>query len=76
MYSLDLIIVPGVVYDFFGNRIGHGKGYYDRLLKKACTIPSIGLAFEFQIVDRISAEAHDEKVDTIITENRIIICKS
>ena len=74
--SIDLIIVPGVVFDIFGNRIGHGKGYYDRLLKKAPDIPSIGLAFEFQMVGKIPVEPHDEKVDRIITENKIIICKS
>ena len=72
--SIDLIIVPGVVFDAPGNRIGHGKGYYDRLLKTSCNIPSIGLAFEFQIIENIEAEEHDEKIDVVITENRIIIC--
>jgi len=71
---IDLIIVPGVVFDIYGNRIGHGKGYYDRLLKRASNIPSIGLAFEFQIVKKIDAEEHDEKIDVIITEDRTIVC--
>jgi len=68
---IDLIIVPGVVFDADGNRIGHGKGYYDRLLKDANKL-SIGLAFEFQIVKNINAEKHDEKIDIIVTEDRII----
>jgi 5-formyltetrahydrofolate cyclo-ligase len=70
--SIDLIIVPGVVFDESGNRIGHGKGYYDRLLNDSRNILSIGLAFEFQIVENIKSEQHDEKIDIIITEDRIV----
>lgn len=70
--SIDLIIVPGVVFDIHGNRIGHGKGYYDRLLKTSQHILGIGLAFEFQIVKKIETEVHDEKIDIIVTEKRII----
>ena len=72
--SIDLIIIPGVVFDESGNRIGHGKGYYDRLLNDSRNIPSVGLAFEFQIVDNIESEKHDEKIDVIITEDRIMKC--
>ena len=70
--SVDLIIVPGVVFDESGNRIGHGKGYYDRLLNDSRNIPSVGLAFEFQIVENIKSEQHDEKIDIIITGDRVI----
>jgi len=70
---IDLALVPGVVFDHRGNRIGHGKGYYDRLLQKIKGI-SIGLAFEVQLVDSIPVEKHDEKVDKIITEERVIEC--
>ena len=70
--SIDLIFVPGVAFDMHGNRIGHGKGYYDRLLKRASNITSIGLAFEFQVVENIEAEEHDEKIDIIVTEKRVI----
>jgi len=70
--SIDLIIVPGVVCDESGNRIGHGKGYYDRLLNKSQNMPAIGLAFELQMVDNIESEQHDEKIDVIITEDRIM----
>jgi 5-formyltetrahydrofolate cyclo-ligase len=71
--EIDLIIVPGVAFDKFGNRLGHGKGYYDRLLKKANTT-IIALAFEFQIIEKISTDEHDKPVDMIITEDRIIEC--
>ena len=72
--SIDLIIVPGVGFDPCGNRIGHGKGYYDSLLRHARNTLKIGLAFEFQIQEKIPVEDHDVHVDTIITEKRIITC--
>ena len=74
--SIDLILVPGVVFDIHGNRIGHGKGYYDRLLNDTQNIPHVGLAFGFQIVDAVPVEGHDLPVDIIVTEERIIDCKS
>jgi len=72
--EIDLILVPGVVFDESGNRIGHGAGYYDKLLKNSKNASHIGLAFEVQIVDNIPAEEHDIKVDKIVTEERIIHC--
>ncbi len=74
--SIDLIIVPGVVFDEKGNRIGHGKGYYDRLLNDSQNMPAIGLAFELQMVDNIESEQHDEKIDFIITDERMITCQA
>lgn len=73
--KIDLIIVPGVGFDEKGNRLGHGKGYYDKLLQKSNAI-KIGLAFECQIVDRIPTDKNDIPVDMIITEKRIINCKN
>jgi len=66
--SIDLIIVPAVAFDAKGNRLGRGKGYYDRFLcclpKK---IPTVGLAFSFQVLNRIpSIESHDCPVDRIL----------
>ena len=72
--DIDLIIVPGVGFDLKGNRIGHGKGYYDRLLSEA-KATTIGLAFEFQIVEKIPIDEHDKPVNLIVTEDRIIVCK-
>ena len=65
--SLDLIVVPGVGYDSKGNRVGRGKGYYDRLLVSS-NATKIGVAYDFQVVDEIEAEEHDVKVDIIITD--------
>ena len=69
--KIDLIIVPGVAFDLKGNRMGHGKGYYDRFLNLVKST-SIGLAFEFQIIENIPVESHDKPIDMIITEKRII----
>jgi 5-formyltetrahydrofolate cyclo-ligase len=71
--EIDLIIVPGIAFDTKGNRIGHGKGYYDRLLRNT-NVTKIGLAFEFQIAKEIPIGKNDVPVDLIITEKRIIKC--
>jgi len=72
--SIDLMFIPGIAFDVRGNRIGHGKGYYDRLLKIPHNATRVGLAFELQIVDNIPAESHDVKVNKIVTEKRVITC--
>lgn len=72
--EVDLIIVPGVGFDEQGQRIGHGKGYYDNLLKNSVKSNHIGLAFEFQILKKIPIESHDLPVHIIITEERLIYC--
>jgi len=73
--SIDLIIVPGVGFDKKGRRIGHGKGYYDKLLKNSKHATIIGLSFECQIVRCIPTESFDIPVDKIVTEKRIIDCR-
>jgi len=70
----DLVIVPGVAFDEKGNRIGYGKGYYDKFLKKTSKARTVALAFEFQVVPEIPTENHDVTVQKIITEKRIIDC--
>jgi len=72
--SFDLVIIPGIAFDCQGNRIGHGKGYFDRLLQKKIHAHRFGLAFELQIVESIPTERHDRTVEKIVTEDRIIIC--
>lgn len=68
--DIDLIIVPGVAFDKEKNRMGRGKGFYDRLLS-SLNIPKIGLAFEFQIVPTVPVAEYDKKMDFIITEKGI-----
>lgn len=65
--------IPGIAFDLRGHRIGFGGGYFDRLLKKLhCT--TIGLAYEFQIIDKVPTDLYDVAVDFIVTEKRIICC--
>lgn len=70
--KIDLVVVPAVAYDIHGNRVGRGKGYYDRLLAD-CNAVKVGVAYDFQLVEHIDAEPHDVKVDIVITDNRTII---
>jgi 5-formyltetrahydrofolate cyclo-ligase len=72
---IELIIVPGVGFDEKGNRIGHGKGYYDNLLRNLKQVTSIGLSFECQIVDNIPIGRYDIPVNIIVSEKRIINCR-
>lgn len=69
--KIDLVIVPGIVFDTRGHRVGYGLGFYDRLLKKV-KCPKIGLAYEFQIVEQIPKEDFDVPCDTVVTEERVI----
>ena len=68
---IELIVVPGVAYDVNGNRVGRGKGYYDRLLAESRAV-KIGVGYDFQLVDEIEAEPHDVRVDIVITDRRRI----
>lgn len=72
--ELGLIIVPGLVFDRRGYRLGYGKGYYDRFLSHLSRrrIPSAGLAFDFQVVEELPTSPRDVPLDWIITEERII----
>jgi len=71
--ELDLVIVPGLVFDRERNRLGRGKGYYDRFLKELKEVISIGVAFNFQIIDSLPyLSSHDEKVDILVSESEIL----
>ncbi len=67
--EIDLVIVPGVVFDKNLNRIGFGKGYYDKILNKLkSSAKKVAVAHEFQVLENIPSEEHDVKMDMIITE--------
>jgi 5-formyltetrahydrofolate cyclo-ligase len=72
--DLDLIMVPGVAFDKSGGRMGHGFGYYDKLLQHArADAPLVALAFECQLFPEIPTQAHDIFMDKIITEKTIYV---
>ncbi len=71
--EIDAAVIPGSVFDIHGGRLGYGGGYYDRfLLNDAPQAKRIGLAFELQVVDNVPLEPHDQPLDILITEERIV----
>lgn len=65
--GFDLIVVPGMAFDRAGNRLGRGRGYYDRFLSKHPDVRRIGICFDFQLVDEVPAEPFDIKMDEVIS---------
>lgn len=67
---IDLLIIPGIVFDTYGFRIGYGYGYYDKYLTYNKFSKSIGLAYDFQFIKKpIPILPHDRKIDVLITES-------
>ena len=70
MAQIDLILVPGLAFDRYGNRLGHGKGYYDRFLAKCKKVSYfLGIAYGFQIFDKIPSDPYDIRVKGLVTED-------
>ncbi|MBN2144262.1 MAG: 5-formyltetrahydrofolate cyclo-ligase [Candidatus Aureabacteria bacterium] len=70
--ELDMVIVPGLGFDRFCNRLGRGKGYFDRFLSSLGNHPvTIGLAFDIQIVDFIPCNDNDRSLDFVLTETSL-----
>ena len=68
--DFDVIIVPLVAFDIKGNRLGYGKGYYDRYLKHTHAL-RIGVGYECQKVDTLITESHDFPLDMVVSEQSI-----
>ncbi|MBP5560309.1 MAG: 5-formyltetrahydrofolate cyclo-ligase [Muribaculaceae bacterium] len=64
---IDLAIVPAVALDCHGNRMGRGKGFYDRLLPRLSRAITVGVCYDFQLVDRIPTDAHDVPLQFVVT---------
>ncbi len=71
LHDIALIIVPGAAFDEWGNRMGYGAGFYDKLLP-VFTKTTVALAFEVQIVAHVPVDSHDIPVQKIVTEKRVI----
>ena len=75
--QVDLFLVPGLAFDRRGRRLGHGKGYYDRLLVRAAAgVPKIALAFGWQLVDEVPTGRTDITMDVVVTEHEVHIAPS
>ena len=70
--DLDIIIVPGVAFGLDGTRLGRGAGYYDRFLSRTKKAKKIAFCREATLHETVPTEPHDEKVDIIVSERRII----
>jgi len=71
--EVDLVVVPGLLFDREGYRIGYGGGYYDKYLTSiAQHCHTVGLIFQALLIEKLPREAHDEKVMLVITENEMI----
>ena len=64
--AIDVVVVPGVAFDAQGRRLGHGKGYYDRLLAQLPRAYKIGLCFAFQMVERVPTTPQDVAMDEVV----------
>ncbi|MDL2231485.1 5-formyltetrahydrofolate cyclo-ligase [Porphyromonadaceae bacterium OttesenSCG-928-L07] len=65
--EIELMIVPGVAFDPSGNRLGRGKGFYDRFLKKT-QATKLGVCFPFQLLESVPADELDIRMDKVITK--------
>lgn len=76
--QVDLVLVPGLAFDAAGNRLGHGGGYYDRILgyRKMQRALRVGLAFSFQLVDSVPVNKADERMNLVVTEDGVTVPKA
>lgn len=70
--STDYVVLPLLAADKAGNRLGYGKGYYDRYLAKNAAAIRIGYCFDFQLLQEVPFDKHDEKLDYIVTDKQVV----
>jgi len=71
---IDIIVVPAVAYDYEGNRLGMGAGYYDRFIPHARRAVRIGAIWSTQIIDRVPTGQYDQSVHYLLLEDAIVSC--
>lgn len=72
--TIDVMLIPGLVFGENGHRVGYGKGYYDNFLMDYPGI-KIGVGFSFQLLKYLQGEHHDVKLDYIVTEKGVVRCE-
>lgn len=71
--EIDLMLIPGLAFDILGGRLGYGAGYYDRFLYQTkLNFNKVGIAYDFQVIDKVPMDEHDVRIDGIITTKDII----
>jgi 5-formyltetrahydrofolate cyclo-ligase len=70
--EVDFIVVPGLAFDRFCGRVGHGGGYYDRIMSAGVVPFMAGLGFDWQVLDLVPMEDDDVRLDAVITDKRVI----
>lgn len=73
MNKIDVVVVPGLAFDTACNRMGRGKGYYDKLLSSIPQSLKIGVGYNHQLIDSIPIEKHDIPLSSIWTAEKTII---
>ena len=71
-----LVLMPGLVFDKAGHRIGYGGGYYDRFMAREPGHETLGLAYDFQVISRLPVEEYDLPVGRILTTSGLVKCGS
>ena len=74
--KVSLVIVPGVVFDRRGGRVGFGAGYYDRFLPKVPQAVKVGLCYENQVADSVPTDDNDIPMDYLLTEEGLFNCRT
>ncbi len=76
IFEPTIIIIPLLAFDALGHRLGYGGGFYDRTLdklQKKANILTVGVAYDFMQVAQLPIEKHDQKLDCVITDKRVIV---
>jgi len=69
--DIDMILVPGIVFDENGYRLGYGKGYYDRLISRYPDVLTAGVCFDNFFIERLPVDPWDSRVDLVVTQTRV-----
>lgn len=70
--EIDLVLVPGLAFSRKGTRLGQGRGYYDRFLSQLNGATTIGVGFDWQLLEDIPEERHDIRLDGVVTESQLL----
>ena len=70
--EIDLVLVPGLAFSRKGIRLGHGRGYYDRFLSQLNGTTTLGVGFDWQLLEDIPEELYDIRLDGVVTESQLL----